>query len=166
MPDLRLKQLTNFPAYQVSIDFALTAEGIALDEREALATAVVLALGLDARARDDEVLPDPDDDDRRGWWADIDASEIWDAWPVGTRLWLLRRAKITNLGAEEGSTLARAEAYATEALQPFQDKRICSRFEVHAIRSDVNRIDMLVTMYRGPLLMVDLRYQILWEELR
>src|SRR5262245_56514416 len=70
-----------------------------LDEDQELATLVMVALGTDALAGADDALPGLDETDRRGWWGDTDAEEIWDGWPVGSKLWLLQRAKITGVGA-------------------------------------------------------------------
>lgn len=70
-----------------------------------LVTAVLVSLFTDARAQDGDVIPDGSAD-RRGWWG---ASYL--GTPVGSRLWLLTRAKET-----ERTRLA-AQDYALEALQ-------------------------------------------------
>jgi phage gp46-like protein len=163
MPDIRLIQNTLFPGQGVvQIDWNLLANGT-LDDTQALATAVVVALGTDRLADPGDVLPDPDDTNRRGWWGDADAEEIWDGWPIGTRLWLMRREKIVGSGAQQGATIVRIENYIREAIQPFLDLRIGSRMDVVVTRVDVQRIDALVRIYRGPTLEIDLRYQILWD---
>jgi phage gp46-like protein len=162
MPDIRLVQNTFFPKYSVTIDWQLLDDGT-LDDTQALATAVVVALGTDRLAAPDDILPDPDSTDRRGWWGDLDAEEIWDGWPIGTRLWLLQREKITGPGAQRGATTVRVEHYIKEAIQPFLDRRIGSRMEVEATRIGRERIDALVRIYRGPVLEIELRYAILWD---
>ena len=57
----------------------------------------------------DDVLPQltapGDEPDLRGWWGDTDAGTIWGGWPIGTRLWLLSRAKITDSAARQGATI-------------------------------------------------------------
>jgi phage gp46-like protein len=172
MADVRLKsQLIGLQRdelgiglHAISMDFLLKDDGL-LDESEQLATAVRVALGTDRLARSDEILPDPDSLDRRGWWGDLDANEIWNGWDIGTRNWLLTRAKITPVNAEEGGTLQRARDYTLEALQPFIDKRIISHVEIEAKRVDVERIEVHCILYRGPRLEIDLRYQLLWDEL-
>ena len=78
-----------------------------LPENE-LETAVILSLLCDARARDDDTLPD-EGKDRRGWWADSAAPEA-DGDRTGSRLWLLSREKTLP------ETLRRAKDYAEEAL--------------------------------------------------
>jgi phage gp46-like protein len=146
-------------------DLLLLPDGT-LDTSNELATAVKVALLTDARADREDVLPDPNSEDRRGWWGDTDAQAIWDGWPIGTKCWLLSRAKITDAGSIEGSTVARAEAYVRVALQPFIDKQICSQISVVAERVGINRIDVMVTIYRGPLDEIVLRFQDLWNEIR
>jgi phage gp46-like protein len=167
MTDIRLVQKTDFPNRSaVAIDWLLLGNG-SLDTSEELATAVVLALGTDALAGETDTLPGLDDQDRRGWWGDLDAEEIWGAWPIGSRLWLLTRAKITSSSSREGSTITKVEDYIKEALQPFIANKFASRMDVRAERSttDRNRIDARVILYRGPEKAVDLRYAVLWDEI-
>ena len=165
MPDIRLVQNSAaFPRYSIPIDWSLLADGT-LDDSQTLASAVVVALGTDRLASPDDVLPDPDSTDRAGWWGDLDAAELFGGWPIGTRLWLLKRAKIVGPEDPEGATIARVEQYIREALQPFIDLRIASGFDVQAIRVGVNRIDTYVVIYRGPKAPVELRFQVLWDEI-
>jgi len=163
MPDIRLVQHFNFPN-DVAIDWWLLNNGT-LDQSQALATAVIMALGTNRLALPSDILPDPDSSDRQGWWGDLDAQEIWNGWPVGSRLWLLRRSKITGPEARQGATTTMVEHYIREALQPFIELKIASSMFVEASRAGINRIDALVQLYRGPMLAVDLRYQVLWDEL-
>jgi phage gp46-like protein len=107
-------------------------------------------------------LPDPDSTDRRGWWGDLDTELIWNGWPIGTRLWLLKRDKIVGAGADQGSTLVRVDNYIREAIQPFIDQRIASSMDIRVERVGRERIQALIKLYRGPALAVDLRYQVLW----
>jgi phage gp46-like protein len=164
MPDIRLVQNTLFPKYSVSIDWSLLSDGT-LDDRQALATAIIVALGTDRLAERSDILPDPDSTDRAGWWGDLDADEIWDGWPIGSRLWLLRRDKIVGPGAQQGATIAHVENYIREAIQPFLDRRIGSRMAVKATRAGRDRIDALMRIFRGPELEIELRYQILWDDM-
>lgn len=85
-------------------DFVLTSGDFASDE--GLRTALELSLFCDRRAEDGDVLPDGATD-RRGWWADAVAEVEGDR--IGSRLWLLARAKNTP------DTIARAEEYTREA---------------------------------------------------
>ncbi len=80
--------------------------GRILDD-EGLTTMVTIALFSDAPARDGDGVPEGE---RRGWWADAyreDPSEN----PLGSRLWMLKRAKQTT------ETLRKAEDFALEALE-------------------------------------------------
>ena len=164
MPDIRLVQNINFPDVQaVTLDWLLQPSGV-LDETQALATSVIVALGTDRLAQLDDLLPDPNSDDRRGWWGDLDAEEIWNGWTIGTRLWLMKRDKITGPSARQGSTLAKAENFIREALQPFVDKKIASRVEVQVERGSLNRIDALARLYRGPKIAIELRFENLWND--
>ncbi len=162
MTDIRLVQQGIFP-YQteVSVDWLLQDDGT-LDSSEALATAVIVALGTDRLARRNDRLPDPDSTDRRGWWGDLETELIWNGWPIGTRLWLLKREKITGANAEQGATIARVDHYIREAIQPFIDRRIASRMDIKVEQVGRERIQALIRLYRGPDLAVDLRYQVLW----
>jgi phage gp46-like protein len=163
MGDIRLVQQSVFP-YQteVSADWSLLSDGT-LDQTQALATAAIVALGTDRLADEGDLLPDPDSSDRRGWWGDLDADSIWGAWPIGSRLWLLRRSKIAPSEAQEGSTLVRIKFYIQEALQPLIDLKIASAMEVMVTRTDKQRVDALVRLFRGPTIEIELRYQVLWS---
>ncbi len=130
-----------------------------------LADAVAVALGTDRLADASDVLPDPNDDDRRGWWGDLDAAFLFNGWPIGSRLWLLAREKITDAAAQRGSTIGRVEAYLREAVQPFIDNRIASKMQVTVTRSGIEQIDASVVLYRGPAQVVDLRYASLWNQI-
>jgi phage gp46-like protein len=161
MPDIRLVQNTLFPKTGVTVDWLLLDDGT-LDDTQALATSVIVALGTDRLAQPDDLLPDPDSTDRRGWWGDLDAELIWDGWPIGSRLWLLQRDKIEGPGSRRGPTTVRVEHYIREAIQPFLDRRIGSQMTVEATRVGTEQINALVRIFRGPQLEIELRYQILW----
>lgn len=132
-------------------------KGSVLDTGRDLETAFIVSLMTDALADVDEVLPDPTDDDRRGWWADWQAKDIWNAPPIGSRLWLLKREKWTE------EVRLRAEDYIREALQWFLDENIGTRLDVTAVRTRMEVIEVTVVAYRGPARLVELRYQTLWD---
>lgn len=69
-----------------------------------LETAVAIAVFTDARADDDDILPD-ENQDRVGWFGEFVLGE-----PFGSKLWLTYRS---NLTAE---TLTRAKQYIEDAL--------------------------------------------------
>ena len=162
VPDVRLVQNNLFPKYSVTVDWALLPDGT-LDDTQALATAIIVALGTNGLASDYDILPDPDSNDRMGWWGDLDAQLIWNGWPIGSKLWLLRRSSITPAMASQGSTMAAVENYIKAAIQPFVDRKICSGFNVWTTRVDRQRIDALIRIYRGPQQEINLQYQVLWD---
>jgi phage gp46-like protein len=93
-------------------DIARTATGAVADD-SGLATSVILSLFCDRRADADDELPEPAGlDAKRGWVGDALAlgpsASLGDR--IGSRLWLLSRAKQTD------ETLRLAEDYAREAL--------------------------------------------------
>jgi phage gp46-like protein len=163
MADPRIVQTTDLRMI-TQADWHLLKDGT-LDEREELANYVKVALMSDALSQIGEILPDPDSTDRRGWWADMDAAAIWQGWPIGTRCWLLMRAKISDPNSFEGDTVIRAETYCREALQPLIDMRLCSAIDVQAARVDIDRIDVAIVVYRGPEPEIQLVFEDMWNQL-
>jgi phage gp46-like protein len=88
--------------------FDLTFDESDLLRDDGLYTDVLLSLFTDARANDDDVLPDENSTDRRGYWADEFAEVERDRF--GSRLWLLARSK------QLSSVMQKAQEYAEEAL--------------------------------------------------
>ena len=105
----------------LAADLSVAANDIATDA--GLQTAVLLSLFLDRRADDGDVLPDGTDD-RRGWWGDGFAAVEGDR--IGSRLWMLARAKAST------ETARRAEEYAREALAWLTEDRVASKVETSA----------------------------------
>jgi phage gp46-like protein len=163
LPDVRTVQAFKAPYYQVTIDWQLLVDGT-LDDTQALATAVVVALGTDGLADIDDELPDPDSTDRAGWWGDYQAEQIWNGWPIGSKIWLLRRSAIRPVQSLRGATVSHVRMYLYQAIQPFVDLRIISRFDGLVERVDTQRIDALVRLFKGPTPVIDMRYSLLWDE--
>jgi phage gp46-like protein len=168
MPDIRIVQVGLAEA--VTLDWLLTTNALlpsqnGLDETQALATAVTIAFCTDRLAEISDTLPIPGSADRKGWWGDDGAKDLWNGWPVGSRFWLMSRDKITDSKYSGGSTIARATAFASECLQPFVDARIISDFDVEVVQANAQRVDTMVTLYRGPLPAISLQFQSLWNEL-
>jgi phage gp46-like protein len=105
-----------------------------------LRTAVLISLFTDALARPDDDIPDGTDD-RRGWWGDTPI-EGEAADPIGSRLWLLVRAKRTE------ETRRRAEAYARDALAWMVADGVAAAVDASAIwagdRGDQLRLTVVV----------------------
>lgn len=98
----------------MAADLLLGGGRLATDD--GMRTAILISLFSDARAADDEVLPEAGGD-RRGWWGDAYAREVRpdagtarDANRIGSLLWLLSRSKIT------ARTLAQAKQACEDAL--------------------------------------------------
>lgn len=83
-----------------------------------LSTAILISAFTDRTALPDDFIPDGSNDPR-GWWGDIGQRT-----PIGSRLWLLERAKQTN------DTLKRAYDYLTECLQWLIDDGVVARFDI------------------------------------
>ncbi|MCL9999230.1 MAG: phage GP46 family protein [Erythrobacter sp.] len=98
----------------MAADLLLGSGRLATDD--GMRTAILISLFTDARAADDETLPEAGGD-RRGWWGDAyareprpDAGTARDPDRIGSLLWLLSRSKITP------RTLAQAKQACDEAL--------------------------------------------------
>jgi phage gp46-like protein len=168
MTDIRIVQVGLTEV--VTLDLLLTTNALVpalngLDETQALVTAVIIAFCTDRLAETSDALPIPGSTDRKGWWGDDGAAEIWNGWPVGSRFWLMTRDKITDSNYRGGSTIARATAFANECLQPFVDAKIISNFAVTVEQISTDGTATSVTLYRGPLPAISLQFQQLWNEL-
>lgn len=118
-------------------DWAVTggqlAAGAANDLGD-LSTSVIISLFTDRQARPDDIIPDGTTD-RRGWPEDEDV-------PIGSRLWLLDRAKQTD------ETLRRAHDYIVEALQWLIDDGVAAAIDVRTEWSRPGFLGALVTVRR------------------
>lgn len=133
-------------------------KGRMLDTSMQLATAVAVALFTHRTAEDDDPLP-WFASDRRGWWGDLDAGELYGGTPIGSRLWLLSREKQTE------ETRARAEEYIREALEPFVDLRIVESYDLVVDWFAFERLGAEITFYRGPKESIAVRFETLWDEI-
>lgn len=100
-----------------------------------LIRAVVISLFTWRRAATDDPV---DDDERFGWWGDSYPTIADDR--IGSRLWLLRRVKLT------ADTQRDAEFYAREALQWLLDDQQVLEVEVLTERADSHRLNLRVTL--------------------
>jgi phage gp46-like protein len=83
-------------------------------------TNIIASLFTDARAHNDDILPDGSAD-RRGWWGNSFSDK-----KIGSRLWLLSREK------QLSSVLKRAQEYAEESLQWMIKERLIKSVTVVA----------------------------------
>ena len=107
----------NLPGY----DIALSGADLLADN--GLKTAVIMSLFTDRQAEPGDILPDGSTN-RRGHWGDSFAAVDGDK--IGSRLWLLDRAKQTS------DTLNRAREYSREALQWLIDDGVAATLKVAA----------------------------------
>jgi len=107
-----------------------------LTRESGLETSILMSLFANRRADLDDTLPDPDNDDRQGWWGD-QVSEYEDD-QIGSKLWLLSRSKTDQ------DTLIKAESYAKESLQWLLDDGVSAKNEVDVYR--LNRPDGSATL--------------------
>lgn len=109
-------------------------DGTDLASGNDLQSAILISLFSDRVALPDDVIPDGTTD-RRGWWADtVD--------PIGSRLWLLERAKLST------QTLQAARDYISEALQWLIDAGAVDHFEVLTERTAAGLLGAQVTAVR------------------
>lgn len=93
-------------------------EGNTLQVDEGLEPAVTISLFTDRRAEPADIATP---EERRGWWGDTHPDVPEDR--IGSRLWLLARAKTTD------ATLELAKRYILEALQWLIDDGVASSVE-------------------------------------
>jgi phage gp46-like protein len=95
-----------------------TLIGAVLQTGSDLQTAIIISLFSDRMALPGDVIPDGTNDPR-GWWADAGDASL-----IGSRMWLLSRAKQTQ------DTLRRAYDYLVEALQWMIDDGVVGQFDI------------------------------------
>ena len=100
-----------------------------------LIRAVVISLFTWRRAAPDDPV---DDEERFGWWGDSYPTIADDR--IGSRLWLLRRVKLT------AGTQRDAEFYANEALQWLLDDGQVLEVDVLTERVDSSRLNLRVML--------------------
>jgi phage gp46-like protein len=111
------------------------------DTDEGLGTAVLISWFTDQRASDDDSIPNADNNqefiDKRGWWGDlIDPVVVGDQ--IGSKLWLLSRAKTTQ------GNLTTAIEYGTAALDWMKQDGIAKDIVVKAEKVIINNDHVLV----------------------
>lgn len=122
-------------------------------QADELVQATLISLFSWRKSNDDDGVDIPN---RQGWWGDTFASETNDR--IGSRLWLLRREKLTD------EVVARAREYAEESLQWMIDDALASAVNVSTDREN-NRLNMSVEIVRpGDAQRIQARFQNLWEQ--
>lgn len=128
-------------------DFAISAGGDdgpagGLKSANPLRTAVILLLFSDARA-DPSVLRFEHRDDRRGWPGDgFDVDTAAGEAPLGSLLWLYRRAALLDATADD------IAAEATRALQPLVRQGAVAKIKASAVADKAQgRVNLTVHLY-------------------
>jgi len=126
---------------------------LALQSAEPLVRAVFISLFTWRRAQPDDDLPGTE---RMGWWGDSFAPVEGDR--IGSRLWLLARAKLL------ADTPAKAKEYAEEALQWLLDDGVAAKVDVQAERQGLETLALRVVIYKtGASVPLDIRFTNVWE---
>lgn len=138
-------------------EFDVAIAGGDLLAEDGLETAVLISLFSDRRAEPDDELPDGTGD-RRGWWADVFLPVDGDR--IGSRLWLLERAK------QRPDVPRRAEEFMAEALAWLVEDGIAAAVEPAAETGEPDVLEMQATIRKpGPGDDVQERFQFVWEGL-
>ncbi|MFJ2288115.1 phage GP46 family protein [Pseudomonas iridis] len=104
------------------------------DDRESTLTrAVLISLFTWRRALTDDPV---DDEELFGWWGDSYPDIADDR--IGSRLWLLRRVKLTD------ATQRDAEFYANEALRWLLDDGHAIAIEITSEKAEISRLNLTV----------------------
>lgn len=133
-----------------------------LRSRAALETAVVLALFTDRRVPDDHPLRDLAGPDPMGWWGDgVDVRDDLGEVELGSLLWLLRRAPLTD------GIVRWAQSMAEEALAPLVAQRACARIEVETARDELKGLLTLqARLYgRDGTRLYDRAFDVVWAQI-
>lgn len=123
------------------LDLLVNEDGGLLRD-DTLESAIYISLFTNARARADDVIPDAREGqnkmtlDRQGWAGDAVTGDR-----IGSRLWLLNRAKQTE------ETRQRAIEYVQEALEWIIDDKLATHIDVKAEWHGIGRLDLWVGVY-------------------
>ncbi|WP_455820595.1 phage GP46 family protein [Pseudomonas cerasi] len=117
-----------------------------------LTRAVLISTGTWRRAE-----PDDSPEEVNGWWGDSFPTVQNDR--IGTRLYLLKRQKLTN------KTPLKVREYLQQCLQWLVDDRLASRVDVTAERTGIDTLIASVTISRMDGTQQTISFDDLWSEL-
>lgn len=117
-------------------DWVLTSNGADLQGGDDVVTGVLISLFTDRLANIDDTIPDGTTDPR-GWIGDLGQEYL-----IGSRLWLLSRAKLTL------ATGPLAAGYAKEALQWMLDDGVVAKFDITTQVLLPKQLNMQVIAYK------------------
>ena len=125
--------------------------GGALSSGDDLATAVLISLFTDRQADPADIPPDGGGD-LRGWWGDQDEDV-----PIGSRLWLLDRSRLTP---EVANT---ARIYMDEALKWLVDDEVAASVQVVTAIAGQSQLNGIVTITRSDGTLIPLKFNWAWR---
>lgn len=105
------------------------------DPLDLLTRSVIISLFTWRRAESDDDAPEP-----YGWWGDTWPSVANDR--IGSRLYLLRRSKLTN------KTPQIARGYMAQALEWMTADGVAARIDIRVERTGINELAAAVTIYQ------------------
>lgn len=129
-------------------------ENGSLSQDNGLQTAVIQSLFTDRRARNDDILPDGEED-KRGWFGN---AYLLETGQLGSRLWLLKREKLTK------EIVNRAKEYIEECLQWIIDENIASSLTVITEVSAPGVLGFQVQIEKPNLQSIKFKYSYVWKE--
>jgi phage gp46-like protein len=124
------------------------------DVTEPLIRAVIVSLFTWRRAQIDDHPPDTE---KMGWWGDSYSNEP--NRPIGSRLWLLGRSKLTD------DIPILAIGYAQEALLWLVEEGVAAAVEVRAERQGLDILALGIVIVRGDASTLDIRFADVWNYL-
>lgn len=127
------------------------AQVVDLQSGNDLETAILISLFTDREANPGDVIPDGTGD-ARGWVGDQDQD-----YQIGSRLWLLSRAKQTL------ETLQRASDYIAEALQWLIDDGVVARFDITVEWTRPSMLGARIVAYSGDGAIVPMNFSWVWK---
>lgn len=138
--------------YETDLDLPTSGSGdISLYTGNDLESAVLMSLFANARATVDEMLHQ-DHDDPMGWWAD-------DKFKMGSKLWLLRRSKLT------ANSVRKIHMYITDALDWMIQDGVCAAIKVDVKIVDINAVRVIIQIIKDDGTVLTLNFDDLWAKL-
>lgn len=113
-----------------------------------LLTSVYVSLFTDAKAAEDDILPDIRSTDRRGWWGDAVNADL-KTDKIGSLLWLLERSS----GTEDITT--KAKIYIQEALEWMITEGIASDINIETELQRTRDLGTLILAFQVKILKPD-----------
>ena len=118
-----------------------------------LSTSVLISLFTDRLATPTDSLPDLTND-RRGWWGDLDQDV-----PIGSRLWLLSRAKLI------AATATQAKGYILEALQWLIDDGVAASVTADTTIVNPNQLNAMVGIQQSDGTQRNMAFNWVWDQI-